>query len=374
MKHQVRALRASALLAATLIGIALPAQAQGERRTLEVAQIVPQSGGLANVGKEIVAITQAAFDDFNQQPGRSIQLRLRSFDDGNSPEKSAELARSLNGSAIAYLSCFGSVGCLAQQRVANETRTPLIGPIAGAAPLRGRQSGLSYALRASAADEIKSVLKYAHNMGLSHIGVLVQDDGFGRAYLAELNRAEEAHPGLRFSRVGLNPQTPEYRANAAQLMMAQPQAILLLANAAHSAGFLTAWKEARPLPYVFNLAAQANALFASRLKGYVGTAAFVTVTPSPWESKTAVQRDYQRIARNAGLSPSYLGFEAFLNARFLMDSVSQLGAKTPLALARYLDNLGSWDLGGYTVHYAGDRVGSVFTDLALLRADGSYRH
>ena len=41
---------------------------------------------------------------------------------------------------------------------------------------------------------------------------------------------------------------------------------------------------------------------------------------------------------------------------------------------RWLDNAPRLDLGGYSVSYGGDKLGSNFTDLALLRSDGTYRH
>jgi hypothetical protein len=135
-----------------------------------------------------------------------------------------------------------------------------------------------------------------------------------------------------------------------------------------------AWKEQHQLPFVLNLAGQANSMFASKLKGYTGAAAFVTVTPSPWESRTNVQREYQRIAKSASLPLSYLGFEAYLNATLLINSVTASKAVDATDLANYLELMDKRDLGGFSVSYSGARLGSNFTDLALLRNDGSYKH
>jgi branched-chain amino acid transport system substrate-binding protein len=342
-------------------------------RTVEVAQIVPRSGPLANVGNELVGITQAAFEDFNRGQGE-VLLKLRALDDGNVGARSAQLAAELPRDTIALVSCFGTVGCIAQQGVADKRRMPLVGPIAGAEPLRGPQSGMSYAVRASASDELRKLLSFAQTTGLTRIAVLVQEDGFGQAYAAQLEREAGAFRDLRLELHRFDPASVRFPEIAARMQREQHSALLLLANASHSTGFLNTWRESSTLPFVLNLAAQANALFASRLKGYAGAAAFVTVTPSPWTQRTALQRDYQRVAKKAGLAFSYLGLEAYVNARLLIDSVQRSGARTGPELARYLDSLAARDLGGFVVDYARLRRGGSFTDLSLLRSDGSYVH
>jgi hypothetical protein len=115
-------------------------------------------------------------------------------------------------------------------------------------------------------------------------------------------------------------------------------------------------------------------LYATRLRGYTGASAFAVVTPSPWESKLTAQREYQRISKEAGLPLSYLGLEAFLNAKLLMDAVNKGNARSAADVTRYLAGAQEIDLGGYIVSYAGDRMGSRFTDLSLLRSDGTFKH
>ena len=347
--------------------------AQVAPRAVEVAQIVPRSGPLSNVGNEVAAVTLAAFEDFNRSQD-ALVLKLHALDDGNVGARSAQLAAELPRGVVALVSCFGTVGCVAQQGVADKRRLPLVGPIAGAAPLRGPQSGMSFAVRASAQDELRKLLTFAQTTGLSRIAVLVQDDGFGRAYAADLEREAADFPELRFEPHRFNPAAAHFSELAASVQTRRPQALLLLANAAHSTAFLQAWRRTTALPFVLNLAAQANAMYAKRLKGYTGAAAFVTVTPSPWAQRTALQRDYQRVTRAAGLEASYLGLEAYVNARLLIDSLQRSGARTGPELAKYLDNLQARDLGGFVVDYARQRRGGSFTDLALLRGDGSYVH
>jgi branched-chain amino acid transport system substrate-binding protein len=347
--------------------------AKAQARIVNVVQIVPQSGPLANVGKEIYAISKATLDDFNSEQPK-LKVVLNAFDDGNVADTSTAMAQAAPLGTSAYLSCFGTVGCLAQQKVANEKHIPLIGAIAGAAPLRGKASGFSFVARASALDEVRTLLKFCEASQMLQISVLIQDDGFGRGYAAELEKLEAQYPSIKMTRVLFRPQAPDYKALSTNLHTTKPQALILLANAMHSTNLLAAWKEQSALPFVLNLAGQANALFSSKLKGYVGAAAFVTVAPSPWEVKSAAQRDYQRISKAASLPLSYIGFEAYLNARLLTKSLQASNAKNAMDLFNFLESTGKQDLGGYVVTYGDSRAGSSFTDLALLRSDGSYMH
>jgi branched-chain amino acid transport system substrate-binding protein len=359
-------------LLALILSLALcNAMAQNTANNLRVLQIVPQTGVLANIGKEIAAVTQAVFDDFNKS-NRSVQLRLTVKDDGNNAEQSTALARSFSDGAVAMLSCFGSVSCLAQAKVAQDRKIPLIGAIAGAASLRGPGNPWSYAVRASAAQEVKAALSYAQSSGFKQVMVYFQDDGFGRAYMGELDKLGPNYPGIELKRVSFPPAQPDYRA-LVNTPSVQTNALLLFANAAHSTALLKAWKERAALPFVFNMAGQANNLYAQQLLGYTGASAFAVVTPSPWEGRLPVQREYQRVIKAAGLSPSYLSFEAFLNARLLVEVVQDGSIRNAAELARQLSGK-EIDLGGYLLNYSGERLGSRFVDMALLRSDGTYRH
>jgi ABC-type branched-subunit amino acid transport system substrate-binding protein len=79
-----------------LSGSAFLAHAQ----QLSVAQFVPMSGPLANVGREISSVTKAVFDDHNKST-RGAQIQLLSQDDLNNPEKTTELARAAAPNAAA---------------------------------------------------------------------------------------------------------------------------------------------------------------------------------------------------------------------------------------------------------------------------------
>jgi len=340
----------------------------------EVAQIVPLSGALAHVGKEINAITRATLADFNQS-NQVPRFVLKTYDDAYVQEQSTAHALRATITAQALLSCFGTTSCLAQQRVSQDTGVPLIGPIAGAPQLRGKEATSVYPVRASAEQEVTRLFSFADTSGLHSIGILIQDDPFGRAYAAQLEKTAKRYEHIKVIRTFIDPAAPDYEAAVTAMQAKQPLAVALLAaNAFHSSAFLTAWTRKKALPFVLNFAGQASASFSNAIKDFSSPVAFVTVTPSPWEKKYHVQRDYQRIAEAAGVSLSYLGFESYLNARTLIEAVTRSRASNKTELTRWLDTGVGMDLGGYQLSWGEQRQGSTFTDLSLLLPNGTYRH
>ncbi len=359
------------LVASALLITLSCASAQSE--TVRLGQIVPLTGPLANVGKEINAVTQAAFAEHNANSNSKFTIELVTEDDGNVPERSAAAVSTLSQNTIGLLSCFGTVGCMAQMKAAEPLKFPLIGPIAGSAQLRDKKAKFVFPVRAAASDELTRLLKFSQAVGFKHLAVAVQDDGFGQGYLAALKPLLENSEIKIAELVILDPKNPAYAAVVARLQKSPTHATLLLVNATHSVGILNALKTKQLFPFVLNLPGQANALYASGLKGYKGGASFATVTPSPWETKLKIQKDYQAAMAAAKIDKlSYLGFETYINARLAIDALKQGRVSTSAKLAAVLE-MGQFDVGDWKWKHA-DPVTTRFTDLALLRPDGTYRH
>jgi branched-chain amino acid transport system substrate-binding protein len=342
-----------------------------ESNPVRVGQIVPLSGPLANVGKEISAVTRAAFAEHNANSKLIIELVTE--DDGNVPERSAAAVATLADRTVGLLSCFGTVGCMAQMKAAESLKFPLLGPIAGAAQLRDKKAKFVFPVRATASDELTRLIKFSQAVGFKQLAVAAQDDGFGQGYLAALKPLLENSEVQIKELVILNPKNPAYDAVVSGLQKSPTNATLLLVNATHSVGILNALKAKEVFPFVLNLPGQANALYATGLKGYKGGASFSTVTPSPWETKLKIQRDYQAAMAAAKIEKlSYLGFEAYINARIAIEAIKQNRVHTPASLMATLESsqilISDWKW------KHADPISTHFTDLSLLRADGTYKH
>jgi branched-chain amino acid transport system substrate-binding protein len=345
--------------------------AYGQSSPVRLGQIVPMSGGLANVGKEINDVTQATIARHNSLS--KLKIELLTEDDANQPDRSAAAVAALSNRVIGLVSCFGTVSCLSQMKATQDLNLPLIGPIAGAAQLRDKKARHVFTIRASAADEINRLVKFSQAVGFVQLSVAVQDDGFGQAYQKALTQALEGS-GVRVKELVLfNPQAPNYDVITKSLRKSPSNALLLLANSTHSVGILKSMNKQGAFPFVLNLPGQANAMFANGMKSYKGGVSFATVTHSPWDKKLQLQRDYHDTMAAANITNySYLGFEAYMNARIAIEAIVQSRQLTPSSLMGTLE-LGQFSIGGWEWRKA-DQYAARFTDLAILRADGTYKH
>jgi branched-chain amino acid transport system substrate-binding protein len=345
--------------------------AHAQTDVVRIGQIVPLTGGLANVGKEINAVTQATIAQYNSTG--KFKIELITEDDGNQPDRSAAAVAALSTRTIGLLSCFGTVSCVAQMKASQEVKLPLIGPIAGAALLRDKQVNHVFAIRASASDELNRLIKFAQAVNFKELNIAVQDDGFGQGYLAAL-KPLIVNSGIEIKEIAiLNSQNPDYEAAVKNIQKSPSSALLLLVNATHSVGILKSLKSKNSSPFILNLPGQANALYASGVKDYKGGTSFATVTPSPWDSKLQIQRDYQATMAEAKITNySYLGFEAYINARIAIDAITQSRSRTASSLTSTLKT-GNFSVSGWIWRH-GDPYATRFTDLALLRSDGTYKH
>lgn len=345
--------------------------AHAQQNTVRLGQIVPLTGGLANVGKEINDVTLATISRHNSL--NKLKIELVTEDDGNQPDRSAAAVAALSNRVIGFVSCFGTVSCLAQMKATQDLNLPLIGPIAGAAQLRDKKARHVFALRASANDEITRLIKFSQSVGFTQLNVAVQDDGFGQGYQKALMQVLEGS-GIQIKELMMfNPQTPNYDEVAKSLRKSPNNALLLLANSTHSIGILKSLNNQGAHPFVLNLPGQANAMFANGMKNYKGGVSFATVTHSPWDKKMQLQRDYHDTMAAANITNySYLGFEAYMNARMAIEAIVQSKQLMPSSLLGTLE-MGQFSIGGWEWRKA-DPYAARFTDLAILRADGTYKH
>jgi branched-chain amino acid transport system substrate-binding protein len=351
--------------------LACAALSHAQQNAVRLGQIVPLTGGLANVGKEINDVTQATIARHNSLS--KLKIELVTEDDGNQPDRSTAAVAALSNRVIGFVSCFGTVSCMSQMKATQDLGLPLIGPIAGAMQLRDKKARHVFAIRASVTDEIGRLVKFSQAVGFTQLTVAVQDDGFGQAYQKALPPVLEGS-GIQVKELAVfNPQTPNYDAIAKSLLKSPTNALLLLANSTHSIGILKAMNSQGSFPFVLNLPGQANAMFANGMKNYKGGVSFATVTHSPWDKKMQLQRDYHETMATANISNySYLGFEAYMNARIAIEAIVQAKQLTPSSLLGTLE-MGQFSIGGWEWRKA-DPYAAHFTDLAILRADGTYKH
>jgi branched-chain amino acid transport system substrate-binding protein len=372
---------ATATLLTAFAGFSAGAQAAIDAHPpILVGQVLPLTGPLAAVGKEIEQATRAHFEHVNARGGISgHRIELITVDDGNDPKTHAAAATKLikERGVVALLNCFGSSACVAGAAAAKAENTPLVGPMAGAAYLRTNDAGRVFPVRPEARLEVGYLVDFAHRSGLKRVALYVQDDAFGRAYLGAAQEAFKARNITSVSETVFAPGAPNYDAHAAALVRDQVDAVVMLANVTHSTELIKAVKAHGGNPYFLNLAGQANGAFVKALQGQSALVAFAAFTPSPWSERVPAAREYrdawQKTARDQNYS--FLTFEAYLNAKMLTIALDRMGKGgiTRTKLADSMSTMRNADLGGMAVGYEGGRRdASSFVDLAVMTTTGRF--
>ena len=346
----------------------------------KVAVIVPLTGGLSAVGREIELTSRVSVQQANAKPGAPA-IELLVIDDKSNAEGAREAARqALAQGASLIMNCFGSVACMAIAQETKSAGVPLIGAIAGDDRLRGADFPHVFTTRGGARDEIDTILKYLQGVGNKDVAVLYQDDGFGQSYKRTLDAVLTTRTNMRVvAAVPIDPQNKNY-AEAAAKAVAQPStAEILLANTVHSLGVIGAMNQAGYRGLYFNLAAQANPFFIAQVSKMTLEskllAAFVTTTPSPLLTTPGVTGYRETIARSTeALTPSYVGLESFMNVT-LAGMILQRDLKpTPDAVGRILQTFNGAAIAGMTVRFDPARRQAVqWLDMAVVTRDGKVR-
>ena len=125
-------------LAATIMSTGASAMAEnianlkatGKER---VAALIPQTGPLAPVGKDIRHGTSLALEYLKNEKG--ITLEISFLDSGNTPDDAKKVTNQaiLDGTTL-FINCFGGVACM--EIAKNSKSFPLINPMTGAMLLR----------------------------------------------------------------------------------------------------------------------------------------------------------------------------------------------------------------------------------------------
>ncbi len=334
--------------------------------------------GQNGLGDEVQIMTQAVIDEYNDTQTGGPRMELQVLDSRGVSE--AKLAQEAAGS-IALVSCVGEAACLLQAKVAKSLNIPLLGPMTGDMALRDKAwMGTVLPVRPSNADALRNALRALSTMRIKKLGVLVQNDANGKdldAVLTSLKLPEGLEVAAKET---IDPKTP-WAPLTQRLQNAGVTAVLLLSDDVPTANALVGyWNSRRKTaaaytPTMMHLDGLALPQYAEKAAGYPGGSMFVTIVPSPWGGRRQAQRDYQALAQSKGIyRASYGSFEAFLNARVLVNAVRNSKATTPAKLTQYLYNNPSY-LGSLSLRYvAGKNDTTGFLDQAVLGGDGSFRH
>jgi ABC-type branched-subunit amino acid transport system substrate-binding protein len=346
-----------------------------------IGQVAPLSGVLADTGKDMVLGAKVYFDYVNEQGGvHGKRIRHVVKDDGYKVDETVRLTREVinkdGALALIGFAGTGNVGELLKQKVLEEANIALVAPYTGGEVLRTPFNPYIFHIRAGYADEAEGIVDQLIMLNMKRIGVMYQDDPFGKAGLEGVEAALKKR-GLEI--VGTGPyekNTDNVKQAVQEIAKANPQAVVMISVNKSTAAFSKQIRAVSTVAQLVNISV-VNPKEISRLIGPesargIGVA---QVMPYPYSATVGIVKEYQQAMKKyapAGTELSYTSFEEFVGAKVLVEGLKRAGpGASREKVIRALETLNPFDTGGFTVRFSpNNRIGSRFVEITVIGKDG----
>ncbi|WP_235953278.1 ABC transporter substrate-binding protein [Noviherbaspirillum galbum] len=367
-----------------LVGVLLLAMSVGaaaEEGVSDGAIVIGQTIGLTGIiaapVKEMNEGVNAYLATVNQQGGvhgRKIELRV--LDDKFDPKLAAANAETLikNEHVFALFQSRGTPHTEAILPLLDQNKVPLIAPSTGAAIFHTPVNHWVFNVRAKYQDEVIRGVEHFATVGVDRIGLLYVDDSFGKDGLEGYEKAMAARkltsPAIvKFARVN-----PDYDATAAQVIKAQPNALIIVSSSKNTIDIIKAIRKNGGAMQIMTLSNNSSQSFVKDL-GPAGVGVIVSqITPAPHLLSTKLGQEFKAAAKANNATLSYAAMEGFVNAKVLVEGLRRAGRNLNReGFVRAMESMQRTDFGGLMVTYGpDDHTGSEFVELTMIGKDGKF--
>jgi branched-chain amino acid transport system substrate-binding protein len=343
--------------------------------TIVIGQSAAFSGPASELGLEMRAGALAYFQAVNAAGGiNGRKIELRSLDDGYEPDRAAANTRKLIDEGVFLL--FGYVGTPtsnAAKPIFTAARVPFVGPFTGAESLRNPLNRYIFNVRASYFDETDKIVGQLVGQTLDRIAVFYQNDDYGKAGLAGVERAMQKR-NLKIVATGtVERNTVDVAAAVKAIGSADPQGVVMISAYKSCAAFIKAMRAAGHNPQFMNVSFVGSKALAHEA-GPEGRGVGVSqVVPFPWNISARVVKDYQQMleASTGKQNFSFTSLEGFIAAKVLVEGLRRTGPDlTRERFITAMEQIRDFDVGGFVVNFSPtDHGGSKFVELTVIGKD-----
>lgn len=363
---------------ALLLSVPVLAEPGVSDKEVLLGQSVALSGPAKELGSEMRSGALLYFEQVNASGGvHGRRIRLQTLDDGYEPERAAANTRKLieEEKVLALFGYVGTPTSLAALPLFTEAKVPFVGAFTGAQALREPFNRYVFNVRASYFDETEKIVEQLTTTGIKQIAVFYQNDAYGKAGLAGVERAMTKR-GLKIAATAtVERNTVDVAKAVAALSATRPDAVVMVSAYTSVAAFVKGMKKAGSAAQFHNVSFVGSRPLAAALGDEGVGVAIVQVVPFPWSGTLPVTREYQAQARAAGAKDfSFTELEGYIAARVLVEGLKRAGRElTRERLVTALESLSRTDIGGFQVDYSSsNHNGSTFVDLTIIGRGGKF--
>ena len=339
-------------------------------------------GPAAQLGQNMRLGILAAFQEANDAGGvNGRRLDLVSLDDAYEPEAAIANTRRLieEDQVFALIGAVGTPTSRSATPIAAEAGVPYIAPFTGAAFLRDPGWNNVVNLRASYNQETEEMVqRLIQDLGMTRIGIMYQDDSYGRAGSGGVVQALDRR-SMEPVAIGIYPRnTTAVKTALLDLREGDPEAVIQI-GAYEPVAELIRWARRTGWEPVFLNVSFVGSNALSRALGYRGVGVFVTqVVPFPWDDSQPLVAAYQRAlkAHDPEAEPGFVSLEGYLAGRLAIIGLERCGSEVDRSC--FLETFRTdepLEIDGFPLQFgADDNQGSDSVFLTVIGFDGRYYH
>ena len=344
-----------------------------------LGQAAPLEGPASALGTGMRDGMLAAFAEVNAKGGvKGRKIELKSRDDGYEPNKSIEASKALlnDDKVFALVGPVGTPTSLAVVPIAAEQNVPFIGPFTGVEALRNPYKPNVVNVRASYFQETEEwIERLTKDLKVERISILFQDDSFGRAGLAGVQKAMEKRNMKLASEGTFERNTTAVRAALLEIRKGNPQAVVMVGPYKPCAEFIKLARQIKMDAVFVNISFVGADALAQEL-GDVGEGVVVTqVVPFPGDTSIPLVASYHAALKSVPhAAPGFVSLEGYMVGRLVIQALEKLnGEPTRKDLLAALSS-GTYDLGGIKLTFGpNDSQGSDEVFLTVIDKGGKFK-
>ena len=368
IRRFVLAAGASAVLAVTAMSASAQEGVSGKEIRIGMANAL--SGPASGLGVNLKAGADAYLARVNAAGGvNGRKIVLLSKDDGYEPEKTAAATRALieQDKVFALFGYVGTPTSTAAVPLASRASVPYLFPFTGAEFLRNPVNKWVFNVRASYFDETETIVeRLSKDAGAKKIALFIQDDAFGEAGKAGVNRALHRRGMKVAEEARYKRNTIEVDEGMAKIKAAAPDAVVFVGT---YKPFVEIIKKAKAagLKAKFMTVSFIGTSDFIREAGADGEGVYITqVMPSPDNTAAPLVKQFQDDMKGGPVN--YSSLEGYANAAVLTEALKKAGANpTRTSFLSALEGL-NIDLGGLKVAFsAASHQGAKDVFLTVVR-------
>lgn len=338
-----------------------------------------QSTDFAEIGLNLQLGIQAAFREVNAKGGvNGRTFRLITLDDDYEAAKAIKNTVRLieDEEVFAILGSAGTPTSRAVLPITVEAGVPYIAPFTGADFLREPDLTSVINLRASYKQETEALVSWLIEQGLSRIGVMYQDDPYGRSGYSGVIEALRKRNMQPVATSLYTPNTNAIKTSLLDLTPAYPEAVILVGTFEPVAKLIDWARRTGLHSQFFTVSVAAHdgllALLGNEGAGVYATQVMPLVTVTPQN----IVESYEDAlyAQDPTAPPNFVSLEGYLAARLAILAVSSCGDE--LDRECFLDTINNsafLSIDGFRLRFGEeDNQGSDAVYLTVIGADGEF--